>query len=529
MLKVMIADDEERICKLIQALVDWEAMGMEIAGIAHNGLEAIEMAKSLRPEILITDIQMPGRSGLELIEAVKESNETLEIIIISGYAHFEYAQSAIKFGVGDYLLKPINKAELHATLRKLKERIIGRQESATDMHQLLQKSENDIRRLQDGLMQQLAEGVSVPLSLETMRSEYYLRVEPGLFQAFRIQIDGKTEEMSESGMMIVMDKVRNVLERNLYPRCCEMIFYWKNTACIGMMNYKETKRQEIKRSLKDCLNQLEAQKNLYGPITFSASVGSAVSRPEELPLSIREASVVIWERLLRGTGRVLSGTTGEGRLHEQNLLEKYLRLMTHAIEVISAEEADAVIDQIKSSAEGAKTVYGYELLELVSSCGRLFLSQLELAGRKEEIRKFEERCERCGSTEELFGALRELQRGYLEELEKKHEETSIRPIRQAKQYIQNHFSEQITMEEVSSVVGLSSAYFSVLFKKAEGEGFAKYLINLRVEEAKRLLRESNLPAAEICRRVGYSDLKHFTHTFEKATGVKPSTYRKLYG
>ena len=116
-----------------------------------------------------------------------------------------------------------------------------------------------------------------------------------------------------------------------------------------------------------------------------------------------------------------------------------------------------------------------------------------------------------------------------EELEKKREETSIRPIRQAKQYIQNHFSEQITMEEVSSVVGLSSAYFSVLFKKSEGEGFARYLINLRMEEAKRLLRESNIPAAEICRKVGYNDLKHFTHTFEKATGVKPATYRKLYG
>lgn len=529
MLKVMIADDEERICKLIQALVDWESMGLEIVGIAHNGLEAIEMEESLRPEILITDIQMPGRSGLELIEAVKKSNQALEIIIISGYAHFEYAQSAIKFGVGDYLLKPINKAELHATLQKLKERIIERQESATDMRQLLEKSENDIRRLQDGLMQQLAEGRKLPLSLESMRSEYYLRAEEGIFQAFRIQIDGKTEEMSESGMTIVADKVRNILERNLHPRCFEMICYWKAAACIGMMNYKESKQQEIKRSLKECLNQLEAQKNLYGPITFSASVGSAVSRPEDILLSMREAAVIIQERLLRGTGRVLEGMPAEGRLHEQNLLEKYLRQISHAIEVISAEEADAVIDQIRSSIEDAKTVYGYELLELVRSCGRLFLSQLELARREQEIQKFEELCERCGSMEELFGALGALQRRHLEELEKKHEETKVRPIRQAKQYIQNHFSEQITMEEVSGVVGLSSAYFSVLFKKAEGEGFAKYLINLRVEEAKRLLRESNLPTAEICRRVGYNDLKHFTHTFEKATGVKPATYRKLYG
>ena len=63
----------------------------------------------------------------------------------------------------------------------------------------------------------------------------------------------------------------------------------------------------------------------------------------------------------------------------------------------------------------------------------------------------------------------------------------------------------------------------------EGEGFAKYLINIRMEQAKLLLRETNLPVTEICRKVGYNDLKHFTHTFEKAAGVKPSTYRKLYG
>ena len=117
----------------------------------------------------------------------------------------------------------------------------------------------------------------------------------------------------------------------------------------------------------------------------------------------------------------------------------------------------------------------------------------------------------------------------MEEIIRQHENDTVRPTRQAKQYIQNHFSEQITMEEVSSEVGLSPAYFSALFKKTEGEGFAKYLINLRVEEAKRQLRESNVSVAEICHNVGYNDLKHFTHTFEKITGVKPATYRKLYG
>ena len=115
-LKVVIADDEERICQLIQALIDWKYLGMELVGVAHNGIEAYEAVREQKPDILITDIRMPGFSGLELIEKVKDICPDMEVIIISGYAHFEYAQQAIRFGVGHYLLKPINKAELTETL-----------------------------------------------------------------------------------------------------------------------------------------------------------------------------------------------------------------------------------------------------------------------------------------------------------------------------------------------------------------------------------------------------------------------------
>lgn len=131
--------------------------------------------------------------------------------------------------------------------------------------------------------------------------------------------------------------------------------------------------------------------------------------------------------------------------------------------------------------------------------------------------------------EKLFAALREFQKKYIREIEEKRENDRVRPIRRAKEYIQNHYGEPITLEEVSSEVGLSPTYFSVLFKKTEGEGFARYLINVRMEQAKILLRETNLPVVEICKKVGYNDLKHFTQTFEKSTEVKPSTYRKLYG
>ena len=157
MLKVVIADDEERICRLIEALVDWRSLGMEVAAAAHNGLEALEFAERFRPDILITDIRMPGCSGLELIEKVKKSMPELEIIIISGYAHFEYAKSAIQFGVGEYLLKPINKAELTMTLERLRTKIEGRLREKEDRQQMEQKSRHDVLRLRELLLERRLE------------------------------------------------------------------------------------------------------------------------------------------------------------------------------------------------------------------------------------------------------------------------------------------------------------------------------------------------------------------------------------
>ena len=115
-MKVVIADDENRICRLIQALVDWDEIGLELAGFASNGIEALALLKREHPDILITDIRMPGCDGLDLIRRAHEICPDLQIVIISGYANFSYAQAALKYGVYDYLLKPINKEELCETL-----------------------------------------------------------------------------------------------------------------------------------------------------------------------------------------------------------------------------------------------------------------------------------------------------------------------------------------------------------------------------------------------------------------------------
>lgn len=109
MYRVVIADDEVRICRLIQYLVDWEGLGLEATAVVHTGTEALQAIRELHPDIVITDIKMPELSGLELLEKIHESNANIRCLVISGYRKFEYVQEALRYGAEDFILKPIKK------------------------------------------------------------------------------------------------------------------------------------------------------------------------------------------------------------------------------------------------------------------------------------------------------------------------------------------------------------------------------------------------------------------------------------
>ena len=162
---------------------------------------------------------------------------------------------------------------------------------------------------------------------------------------------------------------------------------------------------------------------------------------------------------------------------------------------------------------------GREILELVISAGRLFIARCAPGNVEGLCRDFDERCSQSSSVRKVFGHLQTVQKSLMAELMEVRRSESARPIRIAKQYVMKHYQEPITLETVCEAAGFSVSYFSTLFKKETGEGFAKYLTRIRMEKAKALLRETNLPVAEICERVGYSDRKHFTATFHKTAGL----------
>jgi two-component system response regulator YesN len=529
MLKVVIADDEARVCRLVQMLADWDALGMLVAGTASNGFEALELIETLDPDILITDIRMPGCNGLELIEKARAISPRLEIALISGYAQFEYAQTAMRYDVGGYILKPIKKEILTATLEKLGGKCRERAASATVIETLRKTSLKSHELLRNRLPEDLLSGRLGSPTRERLADEYDFKIEEGPLQVFIIKTDYDPDIFKEASMAGVRDKIEETFEESVSSLCRVSACGFKGSAFCGVLNYQEGQGEKLRRALRRCLNQLEAQKFIFGSVEFSLALGKAVDSPEELHESLQDAQNAITERLVEGTGRLLEKAPQKSETDLHKLLDKYNRATEHIVETLSGEDAAAALSELKAEIESIPDIRGGELLELVLAAGRMFALRLYMREEPGVTREFEERCGLCGSAEKLFDYLGRFQRRQLELVSERRKSENIRPIRIAKQYMNRHFGEPISLEDICGATGFSASYFSTLFKKETGEGVLKYLTRVRIEKSKSLLQDTSLSVEEICNQVGYSDLKHFTATFKKATSLNPAQYRRLYG
>lgn len=529
MLKVVVADDEARVCRLILMLADWDSLGMEVVGTASNGFEALDLVQEFHPDILITDIRMPGCHGLELIQQAKSKFPQLEIVIISGYANFEYAQSAMKLGVGDYLLKPIKREGLMTTLEKLGQKCRQKSQSRSEVDQLRQDNRDNAYQLQKRLLLDLLNGRLEDAGAEKLWSEYRFRASQGLYQIALLKMDYAISSFSATAVGIIQEKAEKIFQSELQPLCdCFLMAFQDGWGCC-LLGFGQRRRDMVRKHLRNCLNQVTAQRSMLGNIEFSLALGPVVPSAQELPASCLDAVRVAANRLTEGTGRLLETLAEPSNLEKDRILEQYRRTMDHGVEVLDCQILAGAVEQLEREIRATPHIRGIEMQELVIEAGRLFLLRLEIGNRDQQMRTFKLECDQCSRVEGLLQCLLRLQLEQTQTLKQRRLNDATRPIQMTKQYVQKHYSEPITLGDVCMATGFSVSYFSTLFKKETGEGFAKYLTRVRMTKAKELLQQTNLPVAEICTRVGYSDLKHFTQNFKKETNLNPSQYRKLYG
>ncbi|MDR0570936.1 MAG: helix-turn-helix domain-containing protein [Clostridiales Family XIII bacterium] len=540
MYKVLIADDEMKVCRLIEGLVSWDALGLKVVACVNDGSSALKAIDEMRPDIVITDIRMPGYNGIDMIRSARGANPNIEFIIISGYKNFDYAHDAIKLGVYDYLLKPLKKNEFESTLTKVTGRLDSRDRRIGEMLDIREQLRNEQNRLRSTFVAErlLRVGPEAEnMSLERVNREYHLAFADGCFQTLIIKIDMGYKESNENINALAVSKCLKIAENNLNGVCREMVTHVAGTDIYCVLNYDEEVKPSLRKSFKLILDGIRGLNELFINFTVTLGLGSAGARLEHAGTSLKEARQAVNSRITQGGGRIIEAA----RLASVSHSKVRGRLLTPAAvkgfgALIAALDGDGLrawFDDLLKSAEALEENDGNIMLAICAEIVDMYLfnlrkANMDIQGKTGFLSAFNEKLQKCGSIRELFEMTSEeiLTQVRVITAERLYVET--KPIRAAKEYISRNYHSALTLDEVSGYVGFNATYFSHLFKKVTGMNFLEYLTEVRVDKAKALLIDTEHSVADISVQVGYNDIKHFSKLFRKTTGLSPSEYRKFY-
>lgn len=541
MLKAVIADDEQLICRMLEKMIDWNSKNIEVAGLAHNGQQVLELIEKEKPDIIITDICMPGIDGLQIVQKAKERGENIDFIIMSGYKNFEYAHTALNLGVKHYLLKPISKKELDEIL----ERIIAERMEITaeqeKIHRLEKNAVEGKKKIRKHFLNNIIKsnlntrvivkdtGQSELTDIETSMNCDFKK------ECFHVLFTKVDANKPNGDITTLLNDVDYIIERVLDHGEWEYINSYVNSGVVTILNYHEGQQDAAEQAYGEIIEQCQMELDKFSGFYITLGTGSVKYSIAEVQDSVREAITAIQCRLKKGVNRIIRFTD----LKYKNVpLETILtpddrREFENIIEALDADFYMQKFVRICEKIENIPNHSPEEVFHLIESLKEQILEIWnENHISKEICQEFEKEIQYVldfNIDEKLLENSFDDDIGiYFERVCQENQKKSQLPVRMAKQYIQQNYAKAITLEEVAAAISLSPAYLSTLFKKEIGIKFSDYLISCRMDEAKKRLKHSEDPINIIAEAVGYTDSKYFSKTFYKVVGLKPSEYRRLY-
>lgn len=533
--RIMIVDDEEEIRLGIIKKIDWEANGFIVVGDAENGQDALEKAEKLQPDVIMTDIKMPFMDGLELGKKLVELMPSTKIIVFSGCDDFEYAHKAIKINVVEYVLKPINSAELIEVLVRLKEQLDREYNEKRNLETLYKHYIKSLPVIREQFLVGAIEGrineEQWHEQMEELGIEFkYKHLTVGIIQAdgtlsFEENLNSFSGQ-KESALTPI--SIKKIVDENM-GKYCKFISFIYSGMVIVMGNFE--KKEDILLFIRGINEVCKVYKRIMS-LTISAGIGYVYSNPSQIRFSYRTAQNALDYRFILGAGKAIyiDDVEPDNSIQLQ-LDEKEERSMLNAIKISSEDEISEAIDSLFKKTEDLLlpfNQYRIYLMEIMTSLLKLVQTY---AFDIEEI--FGENFN-AYSYLESFNSIHEVKKWIIEKairinsyIKRERINSSMMLIEKAKQYIKENYSDyDVSVEKLCSKLHVSPTYFSTMFKKETGTSFVNYLTATRLEEAVKLLNTTDDKTYMIAEKVGYPEANYFSYVFKKQFGVSPSKYRK---
>ena len=533
MKKIMVVDDEIRQCRGLKNILIRQYEGAQVRAFTSAG-EALKAMQEELPEIVITDICMPDMDGLELTERIRQMDSGIRVILLTGFAEFEYARKAIQAGAFDYLLKPLNPDKLQEVLERAekereKERILR-----TQHEKMKRQLDMTLPAYMEKLMNQWVYGYASQTELAEVE-----KVIPAGKEGFviAVHLPGLAKKQAEA------EQDGNDLNNR--------ITWWMR----GLMDPLWHCLSFFSNVMQDTMITIVVRKDTGGVKPDESSAGRLLTRMEtEAAASFPKEETGITEFQL-GIGRLqhdLLNSIEDCYASAVEVLQYFfyfpevqmLRaefILTHRTERIgiSLTEEELLKDALKKGrAPEARRSFG-AIAERCLAAGYpppshfksvfenlLHHTALSLPSKQKFIyAPVQEEQDTCETflrqaenwldilAEEASCGKRERKEIFTEKL---------------KAYLKLHYREEVSLDDLAAYFDLTPAYCSTLIREAAGSNFSRLLLEVRVRKAKELLKETNLKIYEIAEQTGYGDVKYFNRIFKRETGVTPARYREEY-
>ena len=234
---VLLVDDEEEVFQVIMKKLDWESMGFSIAGYARNGVEALEMAEELQPDVVMTDIKMPYMDGLTLCKKLKELYQKVKVIIFSGFDEFEYAKEAIKIEAEEYILKPINSNELREVFERIKVNLDKELDEKRNIDKLREYYMESLPVLQENFYTSLIEGRIPESQIERYVQNYQINLTGPYYVVTVLHISTTNPENVPIDPFLLTVSVKKLAEEQLTEKWnCRTVTYLGDILVIAQLS-----------------------------------------------------------------------------------------------------------------------------------------------------------------------------------------------------------------------------------------------------------------------------------------------------
>ncbi len=526
MYSVFAVDDEPIVLEGIRSKIDWEGSNFAFAGEATDGEIALSMIHEIKPDILITDIKMPFMDGLQLAEAIKRTQPWIKIIILSGHDEFDYAKKAISIGIEDYLLKPFTPEELLASLKKTAAQIDKERKQLSDISKLREELKSSETLIKKEFLNNLVHGSADTNTVMQKCAELGISLISRYYKVLISRIEsktGNTKNQQEACSLL-----------NSYSAAINEAVSFFHHSNLLVCIFKGSTQSELDDNTFRAAETISHIATKNDDCTVLTAIGKTVEHLSQLKESYDDA-----KRILQA-----GSTSKENRIISSDDLAETETGAEDAL--LDFNEGDPLVDKLKYAGKGdIKTIIeesmslikknpdqfsvfaSYLLVDLIFAVSKLVE---KLGGNIKELnpeilqRKF---IDDAVSDEARFTkTLEQVLNFALEFRDSKMTGKYGNVILKAKQFIEENYADQnTTLTTVAEAVCLSPNHFSTIFSQECKTTFIEYLTNVRLENAKRLMRETDMKGYDIAYECGFSDPHYFSYIFKKNTGLSPREYK----